>query len=134
MNQITLIGRLTKDPELKYSQSGKAFCRFSVAVPKEFNRSETDYFDCVAWNKVAEIIADYLRKGKKIAVQGRLETGIYEKDGKKIKTYSVITDKFEFLDFAGEQKKFSSQEVENKDETFTQDDIDEIMDNDDFPF
>ena len=83
MNQITLIGRLTKDPELKYSQSGKAFCRFSVAVPKEFNRSETDYFDCVAWNKVAEIIADYLRKGKKIAVQGRLETGIYEKDGKK---------------------------------------------------
>ena len=134
MNQITLIGRLTKDPELKYSQSGKAFCRFSVAVPKEFNRSETDYFDCVAWNKVAEIIADYLRKGKKIAVQGRLETGIYEKDGKKIKTYSVITDKFEFLDFAGEQKKFSSQEVENKDETLTQDDIDEIMDNDDFPF
>ena len=134
MNQITLIGRLTKDPELKYSQSGKAFCRFSVAVPKEFNRSETDYFDCVAWNKVAEIIADYLRKGKKIAVQGRLETGIYEKDGRKIKTYSVITDKFEFLDFAGEQKKFSSQEVENKDEAFTQDDIDEIMDNDDFPF
>ena len=134
MNQITLIGRLTKDPELKYSQSGKAFCRFSVAVPKEFNRNETDYFDCVAWNKVAEIIADYLRKGKKIAVQGRLETGIYEKDGRKIKTYSVITDKFEFLDFAGEQKKFSSQEVENKDEAFTQDDIDEIMDNDDFPF
>ena len=83
MNQVLLIGRLTKDPELKYSQSGKAFCRFSIAVTKEFNRNETDFFDCVAWNKTAEIIAEYMRKGK---------------------------------------------------ETFADNDNDEIMDDDDFPF
>ena len=138
MNHITLIGRLTKDPELKYSQSGKAFCRFSLAVAKEFNRNETDFFDCVAWNKTAEIIAEYMRKGKKIAIQGRLETGSYEKEGRNIKTYSIIVDKFEFVDSAGGQgqqqsSSYSSQGTQSK-ETFADNDNDEIMDDDDFPF
>ena len=123
MNQVLLIGRLTKDPELKYSQSGKAFCRFSIAVTKEFNRNETDFFDCVAWNKTAEIIAEYMRKGKKIAIQGRLETGSYEKEGRNIKTYSIIVDKFEFVDSAGGQGQQQSSSYN-----------DEIMDDDDFPF
>jgi single-strand DNA-binding protein len=122
MNQVFLIGRLTKDPELKYSQSGKAFCRFSLAVTKEFNRNETDFFDCVAWNKTAEIMAEYLKKGKKIVIQGRLETGNYEKDGKNIKTYSIIIDKFEFLDSSG------------KNDNHLPNDSDEIIENDDFPF
>ena len=138
MNQVLLIGRLTKDPELKYSQSGKAFCRFSIAVTKEFNRNETDFFDCVAWNKTAEIIAEYMRKGKKIAIQGRLETGSYEKEGRNIKTYSIIVDKFEFVDSAGGQgqqqsSSYSSQRTQSK-ETFADNDNDEIMDDDDFPF
>jgi single-strand binding protein len=122
MNQVFLIGRLTKDPELKYSQSGKAFCRFSLAVTKEFNRNETDFFDCVAWNKTAEIMAEYLKKGKKIVIQGRLETGNYEKDGKNIKIYSIIIDKFEFLDSSG------------KNDNHLPNDSDEIIENDDFPF
>ncbi|BBM37252.1 single-stranded DNA-binding protein [Pseudoleptotrichia goodfellowii] len=137
MNQVLLIGRLTKDPELKYSQSGKAFCRFSIAVTKEFNRNETDFFDCVAWNKTAEIIAEYMRKGKKIAIQGRLETGSYEKEGRNIKTYSIIVDKFEFVDSAGgqgqQQSSSYSQGTQPK-ETFADNDNDEIMDDDDFPF
>ncbi len=122
MNQVFLIGRLTKDPELKYSQSGKAFCRFSLAVTKEFNRNETDFFDCVAWNKTAEIMAEYLKKGKKIVIQGRLETGNYEKNGKNIKIYSIIIDKFEFLDSSG------------KNDNHLPNDSDEIIENDDFPF
>jgi single-strand binding protein len=130
MNQVLLIGRLTKDPELKYSQSGKAFCRFSLAVAKEFNRNETDFFDCVAWNKTAEIIAEYMRKGRKIAVYGRLETGSYEKEGRSIKTYNIIVDKFEFVDSGGKEQQL--QDSQNK-ETFT-DDNDEIMDDEDFPF
>lgn len=134
MNQVFLIGRLTKDPELKYSQSGKAFCRFSIAVAKEFNRNETDFFDCVAWNKTAEIIAEYFRKGKKIAVQGRLETGSYEKEGRNIKTYNIITDKFEFLDSAGGQQQPSPSQEKSKDETFSNNDNEEIMEDDDFPF
>ena len=138
MNQVLLIGRLTKDPELKYSQSGTAFCRRSIAVTKEFNRNETDFFDCVAWNKTAEIIAEYMRKGKKIAIQGRLETGGYEKEGRNIKTYSIIVDKFEFVDSAGGQgqqqsSSYSSQGTQSK-ETFADNDNDEIMDDDDFPF
>ena len=138
MNQVLLIGRLTKDPELKYSQSGKAFCRFSLAVAKEFNRNETDFFDCVAWNKTAEIIAEYMRKGKKIAIQGRLETGSYEKEGRNIKTYSIIVDKFEFVDSAGgqgqQQSSSYSQGTTQSKETFADNDNDEIMDDDDFPF
>ena len=69
MNHITLIGRLAKDPELKYSQSGKAYCRFTLAVSREFNREEVDFLDCVAWNKTAETIAEWLNKGRKIAIQ-----------------------------------------------------------------
>ena len=138
MNHITLIGRLTKDPELKYSQSGKAFCRFSLAVAKEFNRNETDFFDCVAWNKAAEIIAEYLRKGKRAAIQGRLETGSYETDGKNIKTYSIVVDKFEFLDPAGGQGQqsasYSQNQVSQNNEPFADNDNEEIMDDDDFPF
>lgn len=99
MNHITLIGRLAKDPELKYSQSGKAYCRFTLAVAREFNRDETDFLDCVAWNKTAETIAEYLRKGKKIAVHGRLETGSYERDdGTNVKTYTIIVDRFYFVE------------------------------------
>lgn len=125
MNHITLIGRLAKDPELKYSQSGKAYCRFSVAVPREFNRDETDFLDCVAWNKTAETIAEWLNKGRRIAIQGRLETGTYEKDGKNIKTHNIIVDRFEFID--------SSRDVANKNQSYSNND-DDVVDDEDFPF
>ena len=109
MNHITLIGRLAKDPELKYSQSGKAYCRFSVAVPREFNREEVDFLDCVAWNKTAETIAEWLNKGRRIAIQGRLETGTYEKDGKNIKTHNIVVDRFEFDDSQNRNSSNSNQ-------------------------
>jgi single-strand binding protein len=126
MNHITLIGRLTKDPELKYSQSGKAYCRFTLAVAREFNRDETDFLDCVAWNKAAEIIAEYLRKGKRAAIQGRLETGTYEKDGKNIKTHNIVVDRFEFVD--------SARSETNKNQSYSNNNDDVLDDNDDFPF
>lgn len=119
MNNLTLIGRLAKDPELKYSQSGKAYCRFSIAVPREFDREKTDFFDCLAWEKTAETIAQYLAKGRKIAIKGRMETGSYEKDGRNIKTYTVVIERFEFAD-SGESKNNKNDE--------------EIVDDDDFPF
>lgn len=81
MNNITLLGRLTRDPELKYTQSGKAFTKFSIAVTREFNRDEADFINCIAWDKRAETICEYLRKGKRIALQGRLSVRSYEKDG-----------------------------------------------------
>ena len=125
MNHITLIGRLAKDPELKYSQSGKAYCRFTLAVAREFNREETDFLDCVAWNKTAETIAEWLNKGRRIAIQGRLETGSYEKDGKNIKTHNIVVDRFEFVD--------SDRSETSKNQSYSNND-DVLDDNDDFPF
>ena len=101
MNHITLIGRLAKDPELKYSQSGKAYCRFTLAVAREFNRDEVDFINCLAWDKRAEAIAEYLRKGRRMAVQGRIQTGSYQNNnGDTVYTTDIIVDKFEFVDSA----------------------------------
>ena len=79
MNSITLLGRLTKDPELKYSQKGTDYCRFTIAVARPFDKDVTDFINCVALNKTAEVIANYLRKGKRVAIQGRLQIGSFEK-------------------------------------------------------
>ena len=126
MNNVVLIGRLTKDPELKYSQSGKAYCRFTVAVNREFNRDEADFINCLAFNKTAETIAEWLGKGQRIALQGRIQTGSYEnKNGDTIYTTEIVTDRFEFLD--------NLKESENKNKSYSNND--EVLDDDDdFPF
>ncbi|MDO5088715.1 MAG: single-stranded DNA-binding protein [Leptotrichiaceae bacterium] len=137
MNQVLLIGRLTKDPELKYSQSGKAFCKFSLAVTREYNRDEADFINCVAWDKRAETIAEYLRKGKRIALQGRLSVRSYEQNGETKWMTEVIVDKFEFVDAAGsqsQQSSYSQQGSQNSSDTFADNDNEEIIDDDDFPF
>ena len=138
MNLVTLIGRLTRDPELKYSQSGKAFCNFTVAVTREFKRDEADFINCVAWDKRAEAIAEYLRKGRRIAIQGRLNVSNYEKNGETVWRTDVIVDKFNFIDSAStssgqSQQSYSSQSTPVNN-SFVDNDNDEIMDDDDFPF
>ena len=124
MNNVTLIGRLTKDPELKYSQSGKAFCKFTLAVTRDYNREETDFINCVAWEKKAENIAEYLRKGSKLAVQGRISVRSYEHNGETKWMTEIIIDKNEFLD-----NKSNSKEETNKEPETIDDDNDP-----DFPF
>ena len=128
MNQVTLLGRLTRDPELKYSQSGKAFCKFSVAVTREFNRDEADFINCIAWDKRAEAICEYLRKGRRIATQGRLSVNRYDKDGETKWKTEVIVDKFEFVDSANSDTKESEKSKEKEEPEFVDDD------NDGFPF
>lgn len=98
MNLVTLIGRLTKDPELKFGQSGKAYSRFSLAVDRPFAKGETDFINCVAFGRTAELIGEYLRKGRKVAVHGRLQMNRYEVNGEKRTTYEVIIDTMEFVD------------------------------------
>ena len=129
MNNITLLGRLTKDPELKYSQSGKAFTKFSIAVTREFNRDEADFINCIAWDKRAETICEYLRKGRRIALQGRLSIRQYEKDGETKWITEVIVDKFDFIDY---QK--SDTEDNNTKENKNSSAEPEFIDDDDFPF
>jgi len=128
------MGRLAKDPELKYSQTGKAFSKFTVAVNREFNREEADFINCTAWGKTAEIIAEYLRKGRRIALQGRISVSSYEQNGETRWSTEVVVDKFEFVDTANSQKAGNSQMQSKKSENSSANDNDEIMDDDNFPF
>ena len=98
MNLVTLVGRLTADPNLKYSQSGKAFCKLTIAVQREYNRDEADFINCIAWDKRAELLTEYLGKGRRIALQGRLNVRNYDQNGETKWITEVIIDKFDFLD------------------------------------
>jgi single-strand DNA-binding protein len=135
MNLVTLIGRLTRDPELKYSQSGKAFCKFSIAVTREFNRDEADFINCVAWDKRAETIAEYLRKGRRLALQGRLSVRSYEQNGETKWMTEVIVDKFDFIDTASGGSSSYEDKKSSNEPDFSNDSVsEESIDDDDFPF
>nr|DAS18408.1 MAG TPA: Single strand binding protein [Caudoviricetes sp.] len=126
MNNVILMGRLTRDPELKYSQAGKAYCRFTVAINREFNREEADFINCLAFGKTAETIAEWLGKGRRIALQGRIQTGSYQNsNGDTVYTTEVVADRFEFVD--------SARSETSKNQSYSNND-DVLDDNDDFPF
>lgn len=101
MNKIILIGRLTKDPDLRYTQNGKAVCNFTLAVDRPYTNQEekeADFINIVAWNKSGENAAKYLTKGRQAAVEGRLQIRSYDgDDGKKRWVTEVVADKVEFL-------------------------------------
>ena len=97
LNSVCLLGRLTKDPELKTTQSGKSVCNFSLAVDG-FKKGETDFIDCVAWNASAENLAKFKKKGEQIAVTGQLKTRTYEdRNGNKRKVVEVRTESVTFV-------------------------------------
>ncbi len=102
LNRVVLIGRLTKDPDLRYTQSGTAVCSFTLAVDRGFKNAsgerETDFIDITVWRQLAETCANYLSKGKLAAVDGRLEIRNYEtQDGSKRKATVVVADNVRFL-------------------------------------
>lgn len=107
MNTINLIGRLTKDPELRYSHGGVAICTFTLAVNRDFTNQngerEADFIQCKAFKKTAENLANYQQKGSQVGVVGRLQTGSYEKDGQRVYTTDVMVDRIEFLGSKGGQ-------------------------------
>src|SRR5690606_10152738 len=94
MNKFIISGNLTRDPELLYSQTGKAYAKFSVAVTRNFDREKTDFFNCTIFGKRAESLANYQRKGNKVLVEGEVQ--IENKDGKYYT--NVIAINVEFLD------------------------------------
>ena len=112
MNNVGLTGRITKDLELKYTQNGKAYCRFTLAVDRGLSKEKkqeaeangqptVDFINCVAWGKVAETINRYTAKGKKVLVYGSIETGSYTaQDGSKRYTTDVLVKRIEILEFA----------------------------------
>ncbi|NLB52659.1 MAG: single-stranded DNA-binding protein [Syntrophomonadaceae bacterium] len=99
LNRVILIGRLTRDPELRYLQNGTAVASFTLAVDRKYNKEETDFIDIVAWRQLAEHCANYLSKGRLVAVEGRLQIRSYEdKEGQKRKSAQVVADDVRFLD------------------------------------
>jgi len=102
-NRIILIGRLTRDPELRYVPSGAPVASFTLAVDRPFRdqqgNRETDFIDIVAWRKLAEQVSQYMSKGRMVAVEGRLQIRSYEtQDGQKRKVAEVVADGIRFLD------------------------------------
>ena len=104
LNKVILIGRLGKDPELRYTPNGVAVCNFSLAVERSFKNQngerEVDWIDIVVWRKQAENCANYLAKGSQVAVEGRLQVRSYETDeGQRRRVAEVVANNIQFLDY-----------------------------------
>lgn len=113
-NLVILTGRLTKDPELKYGASGTAYCKFTLAVNRMKKDDPADFIFCSAFGKTAELIAQYVRKGNQLGIQGRLQQDTYEKDGEKIIKTGVTVDKIEFLESNKTESTTSEPKKSNK--------------------
>lgn len=109
MNTVSLVGRLTRDPEVRYTSTQLAVARFSIAIDrpaKEGGEKQTDFPNIVVFGKQAENCERYLAKGRKVAINGRIQTGSYtEKEGRKVYTTDVVANYVEFLDSASQQAK-----------------------------
>ena len=130
MNNITISGRLTADPELKVTTNGKNVCSFTVAVRRD--KETTDFIPCTAWNKTAENISRYFIKGSMIEVAGSLQTRNYEaKDKSKRTAFYVLVDKFGFLESKAEKSNGES----SANNPYTEPpQFEEIGDDEDLPF
>ena len=113
MNKVELVGRLTAKPELRYTSSNMAYARFSVAINRSYANAqgerETDFINVVVWGKQAENVANYLDKGRLVAVEGSIQTGSYtDKDGNKRTSFDVRANNVEFLSSKGQGNESNS--------------------------
>lgn len=114
MNRVSLVGRLTSKPELRYTNSQIPYTKFSVAVTRPFNRDETDFINVTVWRKPAESICNYLDKGSLVSVDGRIQTGSYtDKDGSKKYTFDVVSDSVNFLESKSQSQSRGTSDVNN---------------------
>lgn len=112
MNKVILVGRLAQDPEVRYTQNGKAVASFSLAVSRMVGQGQesTDFIPIVAWEKLAEIIGNNLTKGRRVLIEGRLQIRSYEsQDGQKRRVAEVIVQSCEFLDYKQEGQNNGQQ-------------------------
>ena len=136
MNRAILVGRLARDPELRTTNSGMSVCRFTVAVDRrgaKEGQPTADFIGCIAFGKTAETINQYLGKGRRIALEGHIQTGSYTtQDGSKRYTTDVIVDRFDFIDSRNNGQQSGAQTAQPP--------IDEdpdfhiVNDDDDLPF
>ncbi|MGG5340397.1 single-strand DNA-binding protein [Enterococcus pernyi] len=141
INNVTLVGRLTKDPDLRYTSSGKAVASFTLAVNRRFTNQagqrEADYIQCVIWGESAETLANYAKKGSLIGIVGRLQSRSYEnKEQQRVYVTEVVVETFQLLEprTVNEQRQSSqnNQQNDNSDPNFEGAAID--ISDDDLPF
>ena len=98
MNKVTLSGNMTRDPEVRYTQGGKAYARFGVAVNRPYSKDKAvDFFNVTAWDKQAELIGKFAKKGSRLLIDGRLQTSKYkDKHGVEVTSVEVVVENFEF--------------------------------------
>lgn len=147
INRVILVGRLTRDPDLRYTPSGVAVCNFTLAVNRPFTNQqgerEADFINVQAWRKTAENVANFLQKGNLAGVDGRLQTRSYEgQDGKRVYVTEVVADSVQFLEPKG--KGSTQQETRNtgqkqastsvNDDPFAMDGEPIYISDDDLPF
>ena len=113
MNEVILIGRVTKDIEIRKTQSGKSVASFTLAVDRRRKEDGADFINCIAWEKAAETIAKYVHKGDLFGVTGYIQTRSYEKDGKRNYVTEVVTTNFQFLEHKREMAS-DGPNVQNK--------------------
>lgn len=129
MNKVTLIGRLTRDPEVRYSagQNATAIAKYTLAVDRKFKRDgepTADFINCISFGKTAEFAEKYFKQGMKVAVSGRIQTGSYtNKNGNKVYTTDVVVEEQEFCD----SKNSSKQNGESEKPSFRPDGDDGFM-------
>lgn len=121
MNKVFLIGRLTKDPELRYTGSNKAVCQITVAVNRGFGNpngnAETDFINVVLWDKTAENVAKYMTKGRLLLVEGRIQTRNYDNnEGKKVYVTEVVASNVQFLESKNSQSSSGNNNYNNVNE------------------
>ena len=132
MNKVILSNtRLVRDVDVKVS-NGLAIAKFTVACNRTFNKEKSDFINCVAFGKRAETIAQYFSKGSSINLEGRIQTGFYEKEGQKIYTFEVVVENFEFPQGNKNGNKTNNQ-VEKKLEDILGDDL-IVADDEETPF
>ena len=128
MNKVIIVGRLTRDPEMRTTQTGLTNTTFTVAVSRNFTNQngerEADFFNCVTWRKQAEIVAKYCSKGTQVAIEGRLQTRSYDaQDGTKRYVTEIIVDNIEFLGSRNQQTTNISNEINNGESNIVTTDI-----------
>jgi len=141
LNRVILIGRLTRDPELRYTPSGVAVAQFTLAVDRPFtnqqNQRETDFIPIVTWRTLAETCANYLRKGRLAAVEGRIQVRSYDNnEGRRVYVTEVVADNVRFLDTSnrGESGDGRNDPIRDNTDPFSDDGDPIDISDDDLPF
>lgn len=127
LNKVIIMGRLTRNPELRHTQGGKAVASFTLAVDRDFDKNTTDFIDVVCWGNTADFVSSYFTKGRAAVVSGRLQIRDWtDRDGNKRKAAEVVADNVYFAD--------SKRESADPLEQFTKDNQFVEVDDDDMPF